>query len=511
MRIPHCLKKLLRYCRLVTKAPMDSKDASPWEHPYLTSTNLSRFRKYSEQVWQIALDADQAGDYPLKIAFCVNMAQNMTKWGRLARQRGAEAVVFPHPMDVSALNAPEWEVCDGEASDVADGAGFLAEYPSLNVGVPCRRVPWEQSSFEQVKQQYLRGDRTAFLRAQSQSSTMRHEFLLANPEYSCYYLWMCELQDFDVSYACSIPLASYFSGRPYCTFTVGGDLQIDCGRADVYGQVMRLAFQTSQFLMISNPHPLGHCRRLGFSNGLYLPYIMDDQRYCPGDGQARESWEAQLGAGFFILSVARIDQDVKGNGLNRLDALIRAAKASPKLRFVFLGWGNDVEHMRTAINAQELGTRFLFLKPVGKERLIDYYRSCDAVLDQFVYGYYGATALEAASVAKPVLMKMRSEHYAPLYQGDIAPVINCDSNQDLYHALVALADQPVEARRQGDLLRQWLIRNHGQACFMPILLALLKLTARQTPLPKDLAQPLLEPLSAEEIAYHRSRLVPTTA
>ena len=73
----------------------DSKDLAPWEHPYLATSNITRFRAYSEQVWQVARAFDGASDHPLKIALCVNMAQSMTKWGRLARENGIEAVVFP--------------------------------------------------------------------------------------------------------------------------------------------------------------------------------------------------------------------------------------------------------------------------------------------------------------------------------------------------------------------------------------------------------------------------------
>ena len=58
--------------------------------------------------------------------------------------------------------------------------------------------------------------------------------------------------------------------------------------------------------------------------------------------------------------------------------------------------------------------------PVGKHQLIDYYRSCDIVLDHFVYGYYGTTALEAAGIGKPVVMKLRADQDAALYRGDVA-------------------------------------------------------------------------------------------
>lgn len=91
----------------------------------------------------------------------------------------------------------------------------------------------------------------------------------------------------------------------------------------------------------------------------------------------------------------------------------------------------------------------LLLPPVGKLRLIDYYRSCDIVLDQFVYGYYGATALEAASIGKPVVMKLNANQYDALYKGDVMPVFNASSPDEAVSALQTLINQPSLRREPG--------------------------------------------------------------
>jgi glycosyltransferase involved in cell wall biosynthesis len=488
--------------------PPDSADPTPWDHPFLTPENLRRFHAYSRQVWQWARDCHEQAERPLRVAFCVNMAQSMTKWARLSRECGAEAVVYPHPMDGSALNAPEWEVFDGEAGDLFDGADFRRSHPELDPGVECRRVAWDGEPFAAARAQFLAGNRPPYYRLQAAAPGLRHELLLLHPEFAAYHPWARELQGFDVSLAASIPIASYLSARPYCAFSVGGDLQFDCGRADALGRVLGLSFAGARFLILGNPHPLAHCRRLGFANAVYVPYPMDDHRYCPGEPRARPAWEQQFGPGFYVLSTARVDHAVKGNGGAQLQSLVDAARARPQLRFVFLSWGKDVGLLQEAVRQQGLGTQFLFLPPVGKQRLIDYYRSADAVLDQFVYGYYGATALEAASVGKPVIMRLRAEHYAPLYEGDVAPVHNCPTPTDVYRALLELVDRPQEARERGLALRRWLGRHHGRERTMPILLGLLRLAATQTPLPADLVSPLLDPLSPDEQTYHQGCLRP---
>src|SRR5207253_2776424 len=138
---------------------------------------------------------------------------------------------------------------------------------------------------------------------------------------------------------------------------------------------------------------------------LYVPYPMDDSRYCPGEPSARQQWEQRFGPGFYVLSTARLDQAVKGNS-GLFDDLARLALRLPSVRFVFLSWGADAGALAQRIERACLQKNFIMLPPVGKARLIDYYRSCDCVLDQLVYGYYGATGLEALSVGKPVVMRI---------------------------------------------------------------------------------------------------------
>ncbi len=302
-------------------------------------------------------------------------------------------------------------------------------------------------------------------------------------------------------------MPAYLSGKPYCAFAIGDDVQSECGLASSLGQLQALAFNGARFLWISNPHMLGHCRRLGFKNGLYVPYPMDDSRYCPGVPKARAEWESRYGPGFYVLSTARLDQAVKGNS-GLFDDLAILALRLPSLRFVFLSWGSDAAALAERIERANLQKNFILLSPVGKTRLIDYYRSCDCVLDQLIYGYYGATGLEALSVGKPVVMRILTEHYEPLYGGDVAPVVNCVNAREVPKAIEALASNAEYRERVGAASRAWLVRNHGEGVTTPSMLSLLQFTMEQGRVPEDLRSPLWDPESTAEIEYHKSRLRP---
>ena len=489
--------------------PLDSRDDHPWCHPYLTDSNIGRFRSYSEGVWQFAREYADDNSKPLSCAFAVNMAQNMYKWARLAEKYGVRSTLFLHPMDTFPISMPPWEDFDGSWEDLKNGSAFMESVREIQPEVTTRTITLESEEFCAAYSAFQGGDYALLLGLLSQSETLRLEVFENNLPFLGYFDWAKALADYDVIYAASAPFAAYASGQPYCLFSVGGDLQIDCGRGDAFGRTMLRAFNSGRFLMVSNPHSLGHSRRLGLTNGVYLPYPMDTDRYCPGHGKVRKDWVSRYGAGTYVLISARLDAKVKGHTEEFFSMLIELAKLKKEVRFILLSWGNSAKELMERISREGVQGQFIVLPPVGKKRLIDYYRSCDLVLDQFVYGYYGATALEAASIGKPVVMHIRSEQYGPLYAGDIAPVINANTVSEIHISLMALLDDEQLRKQKGDAMREWVVRNHGEQKTVPLMLALLRFAADRVSLPHDLVNPLSSPLTTEEIAYHQSCLRPT--
>lgn len=492
--------------------PADSIDDRPWDHPYLTVENLTRLRDYCGQVWDFARARLASRGEPLDLAFCVNIAQTAYKWATLAQQHGAKATLYPHPLDHNALSQPEWEDFDGEFPDVHDGPTFLNQLPpTQKLRADCVRVPLGGSDLRDALAAFAAGDRQPLYQVHGAGPRdLRLEpFLVHDGTYPLFPLAQALARHQAVLVPGS-PVTAYLSGRPYLAQSIGGDLQFEAGKADEYGQLVGLAFSGARFITFTNPHIIGFCRRFGYTHGLYMPYTMDDDRYCPGPGQARAGWVAEHGEGVYVLSSARIDNAVKGNGDLLLEALVKAARQCPTLRYVFLQWGHSAQEFMDKVRASGVGHQFVFRKPVGKERLIDYLQSCDAVLDQFVYGYYGATGLEAAAVGKPILMRIREHHYGPLYRGDIAPVVNLPDAAALTGALVRLVAEPEWHRKRGEELRAWLVRNHGAGRMMPILLGMLGIAADRVPLPPDLEamNPLTDTESAGERAYRLKCLRP---
>ena len=256
-----------------------SVDNTPWAHPFLRPGQIARFKSYSEQVWAAALAHRERAPHRLNAAFAVNLAQTAYKWAELAQAAGSEATLYLHPQDGSALSRPEWEEFDGEFADVFDGAGFLRAHPELISCVPCVVPPNEGA---ELLTAYAAGPGSPqAIALRQRAPTVRHSELLSLLGMYPYFAWAELLARHDVTMVSSAPFAAFASGKPYCIFSVGGDLQFDCGRTDALGQAMRMSFAAGRFILASNPHTLGHCRRLGFNNPVYFPYAMDSDRYSP--------------------------------------------------------------------------------------------------------------------------------------------------------------------------------------------------------------------------------------
>lgn len=491
---------------------LDSRDHKPWEHPYLTWKNISKFRQYSTDVWDFAVDYYHKSAGLFDCAFTCNMAQNMYNCARLTQKFGTPSTLYLHEMDKFPFSQPEWEDYEGELNDLNNYDSFKMLTKNIVPEVKTLTVPINSEEFRNASSAFAGrnqggGDRRSLLMLLREYPRIRYEVFEAYPQFMSYFDWAKELTKHNVVYAACNPFPAYASGVPYVTMTVGGDLEIDCGRNDYYGKAMTLSFNNARFSTISNPHVLGHSRRLGFTNGIYLPYAIDSDRYSPGIGSARDEWNGLYGEGVYVLTSARIDSKVKGQSQEFITMLIQLAKSIPNLKFVFIGWGTNVQTLQDQININGMSMQMIILPPVGKKRLIDYYRSCDIVLDQFVYGYYGATALEAFSVGKPVIMKVREDQYDPLYMGDVVPVRNASTISEIRDSIIDLAINCDKRREIGDKLRKWLVRNHGQSRTIPLLLALLRITADCVDLPPDLISPLCDPLTESEVSYHTKCLV----
>jgi glycosyltransferase involved in cell wall biosynthesis len=132
---------------------------------------------------------------------------------------------------------------------------------------------------------------------------------------------------------------------------------------------------------------------------------------------------------FLFLVPSRLDLFWKGQ-----DRLLRAAKNFSQLKILFMGWGADFDKVRAEIHP-DLLKRIMFSERVVSKRLLLALMQCaDAVADQFLFGTYGAAAIEAMSVGTPLVMWL--EHRFFESRGWPAPPIyNAGSDEEIAAAI----------------------------------------------------------------------------
>jgi glycosyltransferase involved in cell wall biosynthesis len=417
------------------------------------------------------------------------MANGMYMRAQGLRRAGMAIDVIGASGDNYAMSQPGWEEFDGEI----DG-GSLG-------------TPEFQTSLPAVEHFYtfLPTMRWAEMRFRDFPRFVRLSDCLRWPVYLGHLPVLNKLQQYDALFAAQVPYLAYLSRRPYLVSQVGGDIWYECARDDVLGRIQRLGFCHANAFLVSNPWSFAHARRYGMRHLIYVPFILDQDIYCPGEPTFREQWRARSGGGeFFVLSTARIDEFYKGSSIG-LEGFAAFSREHPEARLVQMGWGADLGGMQRKLADLGIADRTIILRAAGKRRLIAYLRSADCLLDQFRLGYFGATALEAMACGLPVIMRLERGQYDALCETGAPPVLDAETPEEVRRQLERLISDREWHAAARDAHRAWFLQNHGSARWSMDYFTLLLLTARNHRLRFD-HSPLHQPLSPEEREYHATEL-----
>ena len=240
-------------------------------------------------------------------------------------------------------------------------------------------------------------------------------------------------------------------------------------------------------------------------NVAYVPTLLNAKDYSPGGSPQREAWHALKGGDFFVLTTARIDTLFKGTQLP-IEAFARFAATHPGARLVIIGWGQDLDAQAARIEALQLANKVLVVPPAGKQRLIAYLRAADCLLDQFVLGYYGMTALEALACGLPTIARLEVQHYDAFSDAGCPPAMNAATVDGIVDALTTLHDKPDFRRDLAARSREWFMRYSGNEAWADVYLDLLGAAASGHRF--DFRNsPLNTALGDEELEYHRQGLL----
>jgi glycosyltransferase involved in cell wall biosynthesis len=495
------LKRALEHCSL----PLESRwslanqsqmprnewhsfDRTPWEHPWMTASNIRRFSDYSRREIQrlshlVESQPSRTGRY----AFAGNLGNiNYTRAAPL-RRRGMNIDLILHPSDDSIFAQPGWEDFDGSIEELGTApAAMLAER-----GLPSWMFRHGlDSNWQQNIDRY-------------EVATPKR--ILTWPQYMPFLPTLEALSGYDALLVSQFPYLGLLSDRPYLFGQIGGEIWFEAARNDEVGIITRRGIENAYAILVSNPITLAHARRYGMRNLLYVPWCLDEEVYEPAGAQAvRAEWEQKIGGDFFVLSSMRIDKHWKG-AHHALDGFAKFAAKVPGARLVVLSWGDDLEVAKATLEERNISDRVLALPIVGKRRLVRYLQAADVVVEQFVLGYYGGSGLEAMACGKPVIMRLERDQYDALIDSGAPPTLDAEDADEVERELSRLYGDRQFAESVGTRSREWFLAAHSSLRWSNVYHVLLRAMSLGIPL-STLGSPLLAPLSNTEIDYHSDQL-----
>jgi len=267
-------------------------------------------------------------------------------------------------------------------------------------------------------------------------------------------------------------------GAPDTALSIGDDLDIlpfrrDGVRMRVCSAMLRRAQRRCRAVCYTMPPQEESCRKLGLVNARFFPYAIpvDSEQWSPLTRVERSLTRSRLNIPENALVVFQPSRqewtcpESPGSNHKGNDRFLRACA-----RFIH-GPGKDtwllaVTKGRDVSSTQQLAAwlgiadRIRWIPQQNKAGLRECLGASDIVADQFTYGFYGISALEAMAVGCPVLVHLDVKGMQRL-GAEPPPVVSVRTEEEIYAALCRLGEDRASARQVGEMAREWIVRNHG--------------------------------------------------
>lgn len=164
---------------------------------------------------------------------------------------------------------------------------------------------------------------------------------------------------------------------------------------------------------------------------------------------------------------SNLDWKINDNKLTRnstkgndrfLKAFIRALDSGLQAKCILLDRGPDAKEAVKIIDASAHGSSFEFFPTLTPEKLKHFITMADIIVDQFDVGGLGGIACEAMAQAKPVMIHIDKNCW-PLVYDEEPPVINCQTEDEIYKAILDWADKK-KLQDLGEKAEKWVRKYH---------------------------------------------------
>jgi len=190
-------------------------------------------------------------------------------------------------------------------------------------------------------------------------------------------------------------LASRLGKKPLVGYSMGSDLRVYL-RHWLWGRLIRHNLKHCDRIIVSTPDLVSMARPFRDDVG-YLPPPIDPELFH-SKPFVEHSGEKR------VLIASNSNWQGKGTNL----AIKALSRLRNKIDVSIIEHGSDFE--KTVELASSLGLKINVLPKMPHERMSEYYWNADVVIDQFLVGCPGMTALEAIACGRPVVTYVSSAY-----------------------------------------------------------------------------------------------------
>lgn len=393
----------------------------------------------------------------IKIGHFNNLANNAYNIVRLLRKKGYNAEVVMDKNDF-IFGHPQWEDGDFEISGIRTTDWGITVNDAIRI---IGTEKWGESPnwvkyfdhngfFGKLKSQFIRDD--------IRMPKFAHPYYLIR-NFSKALDRIKPMTKYDLLHTWGVETAlAPFSGKPYVAQPYGSDIMDVPFRNNYMGKLQRKGYQKAKSILFGDPQFLKAAEKLKLKNMYFFPFPVDMERYAPSSTPLVEYLKNKYNFNLLIMWPTR--QDWSWKGCDRfIKGFAKFVKEYKDVHLLMTEWGRDFEKSRLLIKKLNIKEYVSFIPALAKRRLVQYFNASGLIVDQFVYGSYGTSMLEAMACAKPVMMHLWTEGYEKFLK-ELPPILEAYNEHEIYEKLIEAYDKKTR-ESIGERSREWVSKYHN--------------------------------------------------
>ena len=249
-----------------------------------------------------------------------------------------------------------------------------------------------------------------------------------------------------------LPIFSLFSRKPYIVFPTGSDITELVFKKSLKGILLNIAYKKAKLVIYPGVYMHPRIEKLHLKNAIFIPPPWNYEKFSPrGNIKKIEK--------FVIFHPTFQDWAKKGNDIF-LRGFVKLCRERNDVHLILINRGDDFQKSVELLKDPHCDGKYEILNStVNQAELPELYNKADVVVDAFIDGSTGLIGQEAMSCEKPLIQYTDEKMYMKLY-GEIPPIINAKTENDVYYALKNLIENRDTTNKIGKKSREWLLKHH---------------------------------------------------